>query len=153
MSKVIQAEKPEGPIQVGRTPCMSCPYRKDVPSGIWDETEYDLLPRFDGDIVEQIEAGATYLFYCHQQDGKLCAGWVGCHSTDAIAIRANAHRLDPAVFDYESPVPLFESGKAARDHGMRDIEHPGVEAVTAISKVTRVQKARNGRFLPVEEET
>jgi hypothetical protein len=28
-------------------PCESCPYRKDVPSGVWSEGEYRKLPQYD----------------------------------------------------------------------------------------------------------
>lgn len=26
-----------------KTPCASCPYRKDVPSGVWEASEYEKL--------------------------------------------------------------------------------------------------------------
>jgi hypothetical protein len=35
-------------------PCASCPYRKDVPSGIWAAHEYTKLLAYDGDILDQL---------------------------------------------------------------------------------------------------
>jgi hypothetical protein len=110
-----------------RTPCGTCPYRRDVPSGIWAAEEYAKLPAYDGDVPEQAAAGAFGLFMCHQRDGHLCAGWVGCHDiSHNLAVRAHADEVDlDAVLGYESPVPLFASGAEAAEHGAREIAHPG----------------------------
>jgi hypothetical protein len=59
---------------VAKAPCKSCPYRRDVPSGIWHSSEYDKLPQYDGEIVDQLMKGGQALFDCHQRDGNLCAG-------------------------------------------------------------------------------
>lgn len=124
-------------------PCGTCPYRQDVPSGIWDQSEYEKLPRYDLDTWEQIEAGAhTGFFYCHQQNGRLCAGWVGCHDmTKNAAMRIGlgsgwiTREQVQAVIDYETPVPLFESGQEARDHGMAEYEHPSEKARKQVRKL------------------
>lgn len=119
-------------------PCSSCPYRRDVPSGIWDQAEYDKLPRFDGDVPDQIEAEALSLFHCHSTPDYLCAGWVGCHDMENnLAVRLKSRRVDPEIYDYESPVPLFASGREAADHGMRDIQEPGSEAYAKMMKLRR----------------
>nr|WP_239003987.1 DUF6283 family protein [Nocardia panacis] len=60
-------------------PCASCPYRRDVPSGIWHESEYNKLRSYDLDTAYQ----PTALFECHQTEpdtpaARMCAGWVGC---------------------------------------------------------------------------
>lgn len=117
-------------------PCGTCPYRRDVPAGIWSAEEYAKLPRYDGDTGEQFMKGGTGLFFCHQNDGKLCAGWVGCHDTRHLAALRLA-RVDPSVFDYESPVPLFESGTAAARHGLSGVNNPGPAARAAIAKLER----------------
>jgi hypothetical protein len=111
-------------------PCSSCPYRRDVPSGLWDAAEYARLRRYDGDTGEQAAAGAFGLFHCHQQPRHLCAGWVGCHDMHHnLAVRIHAAGLDlGAVIGYESPVPLFASGAEAAAHGERDIANPGPAA-------------------------
>lgn len=125
-------------------PCSSCPYRRDVPSGIWAPSEYRKLPAYDQPTWNQ----PTAPFQCHQNAAgddraRLCSGWVGCHGTELLALRlaAAARRLSGPALDatitYTSPVPLFESGSAAMEHGMRDIVNPGPAAVKAIAKIRR----------------
>lgn len=122
-------------------PCESCPYRCDVPSGVWAAEEYDKLRDFDN----PLGARMLMLFQCHQEDGvspraRLCAGWVGCHGADSIAMRlAVRDGLDRSVFEYSSPVPLFASGAEAADHGQADIERPGDAATRVIDKVLRAR--------------
>ncbi|MFA4084311.1 DUF6283 family protein [Mycobacteroides salmoniphilum] len=134
-------------------PCASCPYREDVPSGVWHATEYQKLIAYDAPTSEQ----PTSLFLCHQTDAadqaaRLCAGWVGCHGgEELLAIRMGAvtGSLSPedvqAAFDYVSPVPLFESGRDAAEHGIFEIEDPGGQAITAIEKISRRRVDIGGR--------
>lgn len=121
-----------------KRPCASCPYRRDVPSGMWDESEYTKLPQYDGDIVNQIENNGHGTFGCHQANDCLCAGWVGHRDPyDLFALRiavSNGH-VDEAVFDYKTDVPLFSSGQEAHDHGMAEIDAPGVKAEQLIKKI------------------
>lgn len=129
-----------------KAPCKSCPYRQDVPSGVWAVEEYNRLPAYDGSMVEQAEAGAAAVFMCHQNDGHLCAGWVGSHgANNLLALRFagawSASGVDEAVWTYKSPVPLFPSGRAAAAHGRRDIGHPGRAARAIIDRLVR-SKAR-----------
>lgn len=117
-------------------PCGSCPYRLDVPAGIWHPSEYAKLPRYDGSTLEQIQNGAFGLFFCHQNDGHLCAGWVGCHDLDHLAaVRFN--RVHPSAFDYVSPVPLFRSGREAAVHGLLGVNRPDERAQRMIEKLER----------------
>lgn len=120
-------------------PCGSRPYRTDVPSGIWHPDEYDRLPAYDNDTAHQPMA----LFMCHQVDGRLCAGWVGCHDMDnslAVLVAAMTGTLPDdtvqAVLDYTTPTSLFPTGQAAADHGRADVDHPSPAAVRAITKIT-----------------
>lgn len=116
-------------------PCGSCPYRRDVPGGVWDASEYLKLPKYDGGTVDQFLKGGTGLFFCHRNDGHLCAGWVGCHDMGhAIAVRLNP--VHPSTFDYVSPVPLFGSGAEAALNGLLDIEAPSPAALRIIAKLT-----------------
>lgn len=115
-------------------PCRSCPYRRDVPSGIWAAEEYQKLPLYDGETMDQLPA----LFYCHQQDGKLCAGWVGCHDTDHL-LALRFQRVAPEVYDYVSPVPLFDSGAEAAAHGMAEIERPRLAARRSIARLSKAK--------------
>lgn len=126
-------------------PCGSCPYRRDVPSGVWDTEEYDKLPGYDRPTGEQPPAA----FMCHQQDGRLCAGWVGCHDMEenlSLRFAALTGQIDAdmfnAVCDYTTDVPLFESGQAAAEHGMREIDVPSVKAVKVIRKLTDRRQPR-----------
>lgn len=117
-------------------PCGTCPYRKDVPSGIWSQEEYDKLPRYDNETFDQPVAA----FGCHQQDGHLCAGWVSCHDMgENLSIRLEARHLDAEQYDrilnYESPIPVFATGAEAREHGIREIETPSPKAKTMVRRL------------------
>lgn len=121
-------------------PCESCPYRKDVPSGIWDASEYRKLPAYD----EPTPYQPMGVFMCHQGNGHVCSGWVGCHdmnNTLAMRIAASRHELDEAtidaILDYESPVELWASGQEAADHGLADVDAPDGDAQRLIGKLSR----------------
>ena len=131
-----------------KSPCASCPYRKNVPSGIWDKSEYDKLSRYDGEMHEQT---ATAVFFCHQQDGCVCSGWIAHRDPeDMLAVRLGLMNgeMDLACVDYSTSVELFESGAAAADHGMRDIERPSREAVAVMDKIDRNRSARAVQTTP-----
>jgi hypothetical protein len=120
-------------------PCESCPYRRNVPSGVWVAEEYAKLPAYDRPTAEQ-PAG---LFLCHQQDGRACAGWAGCHDmSQSLALRfasisgVPAETID-ALLDYVSPVPLWPTGVAAAEHGMTEVDAPGDTADRLIGKLVR----------------
>lgn len=126
-----------------RNPCGSCPYRRDVPSGVWSAEEYAKLPPYDNDTPFQPPSA----FFCHQQNGRLCAGWVGCHDMDnSLALRfASLHdTVDEAGFeaalDYVSPVPLWGSGAEAAAHGMAELESPGTPARRTMDKLRAKQQ-------------
>jgi len=126
-------------------PCGSCPYRQDVPSGIWDTSEYTKLTAYDAPTYAQPDR----LFLCHQHDrddndARVCAGWAGCHDGDhllALRVAVSSSEITAqtaaAIRDYVSPVPLFASGVEAAAHGIREIRSPSVAARTAIEKITR----------------
>lgn len=121
-----------------KNPCGSCPYRQDVPSGVWAAEEYEKLPEYDEDTGNQ----PVGLFLCHQQDGHLCAGWAGTHDMDnTLAMRLAHHRMAgeeiEKTYDYVCPVPLWSSGREARDHGMANLETPDDKARRTIEKLTR----------------
>ncbi|WP_328436949.1 DUF6283 family protein [Nocardia puris] len=125
-------------------PCDSCPYRRDVPSGVWHASEYEKLRAYDrADLAEQPVA----LFQCHQVDAdsdrrRVCAGWAGCHG-DTLALRVALieQRISPRTFqaaiDYRSPTPLFASASEAADQWQADVPRPGAQAVAAIAKIRR----------------
>lgn len=128
-------------------PCASCPYRRDVPSGIWDASEYAKLPLYDDPTYAQ----PTALFLCHQRgrddaSARVCGGWAGCHDGDellALRMAVSSGEITvataDAIRDYASPVPLFRSGAEAAAHGMREIHRPGPAAVSAMAKLARTR--------------
>lgn len=119
-------------------PCKSCPYRRDVPSGLWSADEYVKLPKYDGEIVSQALAGVGGLFMCHQRDGNLCAGWLAAHGPEnLLALRLHSAEIKPEVWAYTTAVPVFGSGAQAAAHGMADIERPGPRARRMIARLAR----------------
>ncbi|MGW5569700.1 DUF6283 family protein [Nocardia thailandica] len=127
-------------------PCGGCPYRRDVPSGVWAAAEYEKLRAYDRDTAQQPDR----LFQCHLHDSesasaRLCGGWVGCHQPHLLALRL-------AVFDgrisvetahacetYRSRVPLFASGAEAAEHGLAEIDNPGPAARRLVAKIARAR--------------
>lgn len=125
-------------VTVAKSPCKSCPYRRDVPSAVWASHEYEKLPEYDGSVVDQLERGTVAMFDCHQRTGELCAGWVGCHGpSNLLALMLNVNRVAPEVWEYQSPVPLFASGREACEHGLRDIEKPSGRAHRMMLRLMR----------------
>ncbi|MEU3756762.1 DUF6283 family protein [Streptomyces olivoreticuli] len=128
-------------------PCESCPYRRDVPSGVWAHDEYEKLRRYDVPTVEQ----PPRLFQCHQADAdsavaRICAGWAGCHDgAHLLALRIGILEgsIDEATYqatiEYESPVPLFASGNEAADHGQTDINDLREDAERLVAKIIRTR--------------
>lgn len=142
------ADGPEGGALPRRSPCGSCPYRVDVPPGVWDASEYGLLPMYDGDIGDQVEAKAFAPFYCHQADGRICSGWLGVGDpVNLLAVRIGIvdGRLDPSCVGYLTRVRLHSSHGAAAAFGLSRIENPPVEAREVVAKILRSKEARGER--------
>lgn len=132
---------------VAPRPCASCPYRRDVPAGIWDTSEYAKLPDYDGEIHEQAIAGANAAFACHRDDGRLCAGWLGHRDPfELLAVRLGlaAGSMPAQVLDYRTDVPLFASGAEAAAHGLSTVRNPDPAAVAAAVKILAARRARRG---------
>lgn len=107
-----------------KNPCGSCPYRKDVPPGVWSAEEYEKLPPYDGETFEQ----PIGMFLCHRQDGHLCAGWVATHDMQqslsfrlAATFEGVTDEWVDGILDYTTDVPLFDSGREAAAHGLSDM--------------------------------
>lgn len=123
---------------VARAPCKSCPYRQDVPSGVWSPEEYEKLPGYDGEIMDQLTSGGTALFLCHQKDGCLCAGWLATHGSDnLLALRLNGTKVKEEVWGYTTNIPVWSSGQEACDHGLADVDEPGYRARKVIDRLVR----------------
>lgn len=121
-------------------PCVSCPYRRDVPSGVWSAEEYARLPAYDNPTWGQDRG----VFCCHQQDGHLCAGWVAVHDmTESLGLRLavltgviDADDLDE-IIDYTTDVELFSSGAEACAHGLDEIYEPSIPARKMVDRLKR----------------
>lgn len=116
-------------------PCSSCPYRRDVPSGLWAFHEYEKLRDYDLPTPEQPFA----VFACHATPEAYCCGWAVVHSSrdnefDLMALRIS-YRWDQVM--PHPNTPLFASGNEAADHGQRDIDTPTDEAKAAVERLTR----------------
>lgn len=124
-------------------PCGSCPYRLDVPSGVWDLSEYEKLPLYDLPTYEQPPG----VFLCHQQDGRACAGWAGCHDMEeSLGLRLAASmgviKDVEEFYVYTTPTPLWDSGAEAAAHGAKDVEAPDAAAQKVIDKLTTKRDRR-----------
>jgi hypothetical protein len=120
-------------------PCASCPYRKSAPSGLWAETEYALLPLYDLDTWAQPPG----MLYCHQRDGRLCAGFAAVHDMDenlglrfAISDGTVSGDAAEAIRGYSTTADLWPTGFDAARHGMRDLGSPSPAALAAAAKLT-----------------
>lgn len=116
--------------QVRRQPCDACPYRRDVPSGVWAAHEYDKLPPYD----EPTFAQPLATFGCHATPEFYCHGWAVVHTSrgnefDLLALRFRPANIPPAK------VPLFSSGTEAAEHGKRDIAKPKKKAKETMAKL------------------
>lgn len=123
-------------------PCPACPYRRDVPSGVWAPEEYEKLRRYDQPTGEQ----PWQPFLCHATPGRLCHGWAVVHTSrghefDLLALRLIRH--DPEIPDAPA-VPLFASGCEAADHGLRDIAAPSADARSAMDTLRRYPHLAEG---------
>jgi Family of unknown function (DUF6283) len=119
--------------EVRSQPCTACPYRRDVPSGLWAEHEYDKLPPYDEETMSQPFGP----FMCHATPDHYCHGWAVVHTSrgneyDLIALRlVGSPEIPP------TRVPLFASGAEAAEHGKRDITTPSPEACDTVERLTR----------------
>lgn len=117
-----------------KVPCGTCPYRRDVPAGIWHGEEYAKLPAYDRETPLQ----PTALFMCHQRDGCLCGGWLLTHDRDhLLALRLHARDLDPSVWDYSPDIEVYASGAEAAAHGVSGIDNPSAAAQRKIDGLVR----------------
>jgi len=122
--------------RVRTQPCEACPYRCDVPSGVWATEEYDKLRAYDLPTGEQPVA----TFQCHATPDFYCHGWAVVHSNRGRAFELLALRLallNGPVGMVPPIVPLFASGNEAADHGQRDIAKPKPRARKTMKKLVQ----------------
>jgi len=128
--------------KVRKEPCETCPYRTDVPSGIWAHQTYEMLRPYDEPTGEQPFA----VFGCHCNPEQYCHGWAVVHNSrghqfELLAMRI--HGLGPGDVP-QSDVIFFGSGNEAADHGQADLAHPSDEARAAVDKLMKRKRLREG---------
>lgn len=122
-------------------PCAACPYRKDVPSGVWELDEYLKLIKYDSETWAQ----PTQVFACHATPEFLCNGWAVCHSNrggdhELLALRLHQESVPERL----EKTPLFNSGTDAAIHGLRDIAKPSRKAIEIMDMLKqRYSRLRN----------
>ena len=124
--------------RVRRAACPSCPYRLDVPSGVWHPDEYAKLPPYDEPTAEQPLAA----FCCHASPDEFCHGWAVVGSSRGAEFDLLALRLATIVagqrIEVPAPsVPLFASGAEAAAHGLADVLAPGDDADRVRDRLVR----------------
>lgn len=138
-------------MNVDKKPCVSCPYRVDVPSGVWSKSEYEKLRGYDGETWETDRAS----FLCHNtstvgaENDTLCRGWLTTHP-ESLAVRflMLEHKVTVEQIDADPGVPLHASGNEAADFGERDIDNPSPACVAFVQRMLPKQnrkKAKRGR--------
>lgn len=119
-------------------PCSACPYRRDVPSGVWINDEYDKLRPYDNPTHAQPFEG----FACHATPEYFCHGWAVVHSNRGhehmlLSLRVvEATQGHPVVIP-DAVVPLFGSAAQAADYGQRDVMTPSPAAGVVANKLVR----------------
>lgn len=120
-------------MRVDKNPCTSCPYRRDCPSGVWSAEDYFKLVKYDRN-----EEFAVFL--CHQTElaGEeiVCRGWLTVQ-IDSVAARLAVLRgmLTDAQRCAKVTVPLYKTGLAAAEAGLRAINRPGKAAKKIINRL------------------
>lgn len=118
--------------------CSACPYRRDVPSGVWAEQEYEKLVEYDRPTGDQ-PLGA---FRCHATPESYCHGWVNVHSNrghehELLALRLTGDVPDPDDRAMTKDPALFDSGTEAAEHGKRELDDPSDEAIETAARLQR----------------
>lgn len=125
-----------------KNPCSTCPYRKDVPSGVWHYEEYEKLRGYDDNT-------ALSVFMCHQSSvanvEMACKGWVMVHQNSvAVRLACMTRQIDHRTCFEPTEVELYESGNAAADAGQRHIKRPRKKALKVIEKLKKIGKFGEG---------
>lgn len=113
--------------------CEACPYRRDVPSGVWSEEDYEKLPPYDADTGSQ----PTAVFACHATPKLLCHGWAVVGGERLLALRLRCVFSGESLEIPEPSTPLFPSGTAAAKHGLRDLKRPKSKARAAMQRLLK----------------
>lgn len=143
----IPHRKPNEPLCVLAAACTTCPYRRDTPSGIWSQHEYEKLRTYDEGHVLKLPDGSPVqvpelaTFWCHQTAAAekpiACRGWLSVHRDHAavnVAMARGAIRPEDIPTDDESTV-YYANGTEACEAGLRDLRKPSHAARAAVMKL------------------
>lgn len=133
---------------VPKRACSSCPYRRDVPSGVWAREHYELLRDMDsrrtikvpmlGPNDETVMVDAPNpnpgTFHCHQSNATgrptVCRGWLSVERNSiGVRLLASFGGIEyEDIPDEDESATYYSSGTEAAEAGLRDIENPSSEA-------------------------
>lgn len=130
-------------LEIPKSPCRSCPYRCDTPSGVWSPEEYAKLPGFDDNT-------AFGVFLCHHsrlgEAERVCRGWLSVHAESAAVRIAVARGEIPPDAPYEPvDVQLHPDGATAAAFGMADVADPSPAALEMIAGLVAKQDRERSR--------
>ena len=132
-------------MHVAKSPCSSCPYRKDVPAGVWHKSEYEKLPAYD-DGPQGQKSLIVGVFLCHQTPeikpkvgtDTVCRGWLTVHSEGVAARLAVMNgQITPEQMYAEVAEPLYASGAEAAAAGIKGIKRPNKKARKIIDRLAK----------------
>lgn len=124
------------PLDCAPSPCGSCPYRKDVPPGVWSADEYRKLPEYD---EGKMQLG---IFLCHQTNASgretVCRGWLTV-AAESVAVRLALARKRITLEQRDAPVlvRLYSSGAEACAAGLEGIKLPSAKAKRLVARLIR----------------
>lgn len=125
-------------VKIRPTPCRFCPYRRDVPSGVWNRSDYLKLLDYDKPTGEQPFAP----FGCHEVPKLFCTGWAQCHGWELISLRIADFFHGPFTIP-PIKTPLFKSGHEAAEHGLKQTGLKAKRAILYILKLRRRKQLLN----------
>jgi len=135
-------------LELLREPCSSCPYRRDVPAGVWAAEEYEKLRNYADDAEGNVRyPEALTPFLCHQTHchGRetLCRGWLAVEK-ESIAVRLLLilGRVTQEQVDAPVSCPLYSTGEEATAAGLQGVSRPSRRARSLMAKLMRKGTAR-----------
>ena len=125
-------------LHLAPSPCNTCPYSTNTPSGIWGVTEYAKLPGYDQN------PGTLATFHCHAEHQTnvptVCRGWLATHA-DGVAVRlaVATGQLTPAQVDEaaDNTSNLYPDGMSAFRAGVKAIRRPTPAARRAMERLSK----------------
>ena len=128
--------------------CLTCPYRRDTPPGIWSAEEYEKLRGYD---EQWGQDPIIAVFHCHQENATdrptVCRGWLATHQ-DCVAGRlaCTTGLLCSEDVPRELEPLYYGTGNEAADAGLAGVLEPGLAAKIASHKLVEGGVGHRGRL-------